>query len=140
MTPLLLLISVPLVFGLVFWLRPLLTGRWRHSPLWFAASAVPLLLGTGVVYLAGSLSGGSLDPEEACHMVGQEFDWAYRSANFDEYTQWYPLHDKCNEGYDLVPAWVNPTLAVLPTLALLCLAYSLWLAVIHRHTKKKGIS
>ena len=58
----------------------------------------------------------------------ETYDRAYRRANFDEYTQWFPLHDKCHAGYDLVPGWVNPTLVVLPVLAVACLAYAVRLA------------
>jgi hypothetical protein len=122
--------------GLWSWGRSLADGRWRRSPAWFAGTAVLLLLGAGVVYLIGSLSGASLDPEEACHKAGQTYDRAYRRANFDEYTQWFPLHNKCHAGYDLVPAWVNPTLVALPVLAVACLTYCVRLAVIHRRTKK----
>lgn len=132
-------ILLPLLIGLWFWSRPLFSGTWRRSPSWFTWSAVLLLLGTGVSYLVGSLAGASLDPEEACHKAGQTYDRAYRRANFEEYTQWFPLHDRCHAGYDLVPAWVNPALVVLPVLALLCLAYAAGLAV-NRRTKKKGTS
>jgi hypothetical protein len=30
----------------------------------------------------------------------------------------------CHAGYDLVPGWVNPTLVVLPVLAVVCLVYA----------------
>ncbi|GAA2919509.1 hypothetical protein ACFPN0_02595 [Kitasatospora cinereorecta] len=133
-------ILLPLLTGLWFWSRPLLSGTWRRSPAWFTWSAVLLLLGAGVTYLVGSVAGASLDPEEACHRAGQTYDREYRRANFQEYTQWFPLHDKCHAGYDLVPAWVNPILIVLPALALLCLAYAVRLIVIQRRTKKKGTS
>ncbi|MCF4140131.1 hypothetical protein L1856_29840 [Streptomyces sp. Tue 6430] len=129
-------IFLPLLTGLWFWSRPLFSGTWRRSPAWFTWSAVLLLLGTGVTYLVGSLAGASLDPEEACHEAGQTYDRAYRRANFDEYTRWFPLHDKCHAGYDLVPAWVNPALVVLPVLALLCLAHAVRLAVGLRRTKE----
>ncbi|MFJ5832063.1 hypothetical protein [Streptomyces sp. NPDC093089] len=133
-------ILIPLLVAFVFWLRPLFAGTWRRSPGWFVWSALLLLVTTGVTYLVGSLAGASLDPEEACHNAGQTYDRAYRRANFDEYTQWFPLHDKCNAGYDLVPAWVNPTLVVLPALALLCLGYAIRLAVTRSRTEKKGTS
>ncbi|WP_344219995.1 hypothetical protein [Kribbella sancticallisti] len=110
----------------------LLLGRRRHNPVWFAATALLLTLGTAITYLAGSLAGANLDPEESCHAAGEPYDRAYRRANFDEYTQWFPLHDRCHAGYDLVPAWVNPTLVALPVLAIACLAYAVRLAVLHR--------
>ncbi|MFJ9719055.1 hypothetical protein ACIRPQ_24495 [Streptomyces sp. NPDC101213] len=99
-----------------------------------------LVLGTGVTYLVGSLAGASLDPEEACHGAGQTYDRAHRRANFDECTRWFPLHDRCHAGYDLVPAWVNPALVALPVLALLCLAHAVRLAVGRRRTEDKGTS
>ncbi|MEZ3178722.1 hypothetical protein KYY02_08395 [Streptomyces pimonensis] len=133
-------ILLPLLVVLWFWSRPLLSGTWRRSPAWFTWSAVLLLLGAGVSYLIGSLAGASLDPEEACHRAGQTYDRAYRRANFEEYTRWFPLHDKCHAGYDLVPAWVNPALVVLPVLALLCLACAVGLTVIRLRTNRKGTS
>lgn len=130
-----LLILVPVLIGL--WCYPLFAGSWRSSPVWFAVTAVFLLLGAGITYLIGALAGG-LDTEEECHSAGQAYDSAYRGEHFREFGQWYPLHEKCHAGYDLVPAWVNPTLAVLPTLAVVSLAYSVRLAVINRRTEKKG--
>ncbi|MFJ4465909.1 hypothetical protein ACIP2X_00160 [Streptomyces sp. NPDC089424] len=50
--------------------------------------------------------------------MGETYDRAYRRANFEEYTRWFPLHDRCHAGYDLVPAWVNPVFVTLPVLAL----------------------
>ncbi|WP_326696439.1 hypothetical protein OG909_03325 [Streptomyces sp. NBC_01754] len=140
MTAILIPLLLPLLTALWFWSRPLLSGTWRRSPVWFTWSAVLLLLGAGATYLIGSLAGASLDPEEACHRAGQTYDGAYRRANFQEYTRWFPLHDKCHAGYDLVPAWVNPILIALPVLALICLAYAVRLTVIRCRTKKKGTS
>ncbi|MFF1377456.1 hypothetical protein [Streptomyces sp. NPDC058308] len=134
------LILVPVLIGL--WCYPLFAGSWRRSPVWFAVTAVFLLLGTGITYLIGALAGG-LDTEEECHSAGQAYDSAYRREHFREFGQWYPLHERCHAGYDLVPAWVNPTLAVLPTLAVASLAYCVRLAVINRiirRTKKKDTS
>ncbi|MEV0303039.1 hypothetical protein [Streptomyces prasinus] len=133
-------ILLPLLTGLWFWSRPLLSGTWRRSPAWFAWSALLLLLGSGITYLVGSLAGASLDPEEACHRVGQTYDQAYLDAHFEEHTRWFPLYNKCHAEYDLVPAWVNPALVALPVLALLCLAHAVRLAVVRRRTGKKGAS
>ncbi|NEA44013.1 hypothetical protein [Streptomyces sp. SID11385] len=131
--PLLLLLA-----ALWFWARPLLSGTWRSRPGWFVWTALLLLLCAVPVYLAGSLAGASLDPEEACHRAGQEYDRAYRRAHFTEYTRWFPLHDKCHAGYDLVPAWVNPVLVALPVLALLALAWAARLILVRRRSQKKG--
>ncbi|PJM94957.1 hypothetical protein [Streptomyces sp. CB01373] len=132
---LLLLFVVLVGLGLWLWGRLLVGGRWRRSAGWFAGTAVLLLLGTVASWLVGAMAGTSLDPAEACHSAGQTYDEAYRSAHLNE-TQFFPLHDKCNAGYDMVPGWVNPAVVVLPVLAVACLAYSVRLAVIHRRTKK----
>ncbi|WP_217255154.1 hypothetical protein [Streptomyces sp. AC602_WCS936] len=139
MAAILILILLPLLVGLWFWSRPLFSGTWRHSAAWFAWSALLLLLGAGVTYLAGSLAGASLDPEEACHRAGEPYDRAYRRANFEEYTRWFPLHDKCHAGYDLVPVWVNPVFVALLVLALVCLGYTVGLAVVQLRNGKRGI-
>ncbi|MFI1954263.1 hypothetical protein ACH437_20805 [Streptomyces xinghaiensis] len=139
MAVILVLICLALTTAVWFWSLPLFLGTWRSSPAWFIWNAVFLLVGAGVTYLIGSLAPlGSLDPEEGCHKAGQTPDRAYRSANFEEYTRWFPLHNKCHAGYDLVPSWVNPALVALPALALLCLAYAVLLAVIQRRTRNKG--
>ncbi|MFC5958177.1 hypothetical protein ACFP51_28090 [Streptomyces pratens] len=133
-------ILLPLLTGLWLWSRPLLSGTWRRSPAWFAWSVVLLLPAAGITYLVGSLAGASLDPEEACHRVGQTYDQVYLDANFEKHRRWFPLYNKCHAGYDLVPAWVNPALVVLPVLALLCLACAVRLAVSRRRAGKKGAS
>ncbi|WCN05395.1 hypothetical protein [Streptomyces sp. M92] len=133
-------ILLPLLVGLWFWSRPLYSGRWLRSAAWFASSALLLLLSAGVTHLVGSLAGASLDPEEACHRAGETFDRAYRRADFEEYTRWLPLHDKCHAGYDLVPAWVNPVILALLPLALVCPGYAVRPAVVKRRREKRGVS
>ncbi|CAL9284460.1 hypothetical protein [Streptomyces sp. SudanB66_2053] len=132
MTLLLLPLLLPVLTGLWFWSRPLLRGTWRRDPAWFAWTAALLLLGAGAAYLVGSLAGASLDPEEACHRAGEPYDREYRRANFDEYTRWFPLHDRCHADYDLVPAWVNPALVALPAGALVSVGYGVRLGIARR--------
>ncbi|GAA3007600.1 hypothetical protein [Streptomyces fulvorobeus] len=131
---LLLLLAGP---GLWFWGRSLATGRWRQSAGWFAGTAVLLLVATGTTYLVGSMAGTSLDPEESCHAVGQNYDRAYIREHFEEQTRWFPLRDACNADHDLVPVWVNPALVALPTLAVASLVYSARPALRHRQRTKK---
>lgn len=123
--------------GLWFWARALVRGRWRYSPGWFAGTAVLLLLATGVTYLVGALAGASLDPAEACAARGQIYDGAYITEHFDEQTRVFPLRNACNADYDLVPAWVNPALVVLPLPAVICLVFCGRLTVIHRRRTEK---
>ncbi|MGW5214646.1 hypothetical protein ACWEQO_26540 [Streptomyces sp. NPDC004051] len=46
-------------------------------------------------------------------MHGQKYDDDYRIRHADEADRWFPLHNKCNAEFDLVPAWVNPTVSSL---------------------------
>ncbi len=68
-----------------------------------------------VVWGHGFLEGsGGNDVEEMCQQVhGQPFDDEYRHREWSGPQPLYPLHNMCNEHYDLVPGWVNPTVAVL---------------------------
>jgi len=53
---------------------------------------------------------GSLDIAESCtYQHHQQYDAAYREAHPDGYV--FPVTAKCNAGHDLVPSWVNPTMA-----------------------------
>lgn len=72
-----------------------------------------------LVFLQG-LSAGGLDVAEACALRGQPYDHEYHSNHRYEQLQLFPLTSKCNVAYDLVPPWINPTLA---TLALLTVSF-----------------
>ncbi|GGQ45791.1 hypothetical protein [Streptomyces asoensis] len=70
-----------------------------------------------VVWLWGVWSGG-LDVAETCTLLrGQKYDEAYRAEHWREPSQIFPLHNRCNASYDLVPAWINPALVLLALLA-----------------------
>ncbi|MFF7677590.1 hypothetical protein [Actinacidiphila glaucinigra] len=76
-----------------------------------------LSLGTAVAmfftWVYGIFSGG-LDVEETCELVaGRPYDEAYRIEHVREYTRMFPLHNKCNASFDLVPGWVNPAIVLL---------------------------
>jgi hypothetical protein len=75
---------------------------------------------------------GSWDPGESCDAAGQRYDDAYRAAHWREPARWFPLHNRCNAGYDLVPAWVNPAVVVLTLLAAGCLGVAVWLVAARR--------
>ncbi|MFI5961431.1 hypothetical protein ACIA8J_04620 [Streptomyces asoensis] len=70
-----------------------------------------------VVWLWGVWSGG-LDVAETCTLLrGQKYDADYRAEHWREPSQIFPLHNRCNASYDLVPAWINPALVLLALLA-----------------------
>ncbi len=109
-------------------IRAVRAGRWGRPRTWLSLGVACVSTGVGgffVAYLTGILSGG-LDVEEACvHGHGVRYDDAFREAHAKEFNRWFPLHSKCNENFDLVPAWVNPAIvffALLAAIGVLCLA------------------
>lgn len=106
----LVLVTIPAfsVWRVVSGLR---TGGW-HRPGWFAHAAWATGWLTALAWLRGLLAAG-LDSERTCvHWHHQPFDAAYREARRDDWFRLFPLSNKCNAHYDLVPAWVNPAIAV----------------------------
>ncbi|MFC4021264.1 hypothetical protein ACFOW4_25425 [Micromonospora sp. GCM10011542] len=127
-------LALPIMLVLWLWVRPLFSGRWK-TPGWFIATAGLCVVAAAATWILGAFAGSSMDPEESCHMAGTAYDNAYRSAHWQEPSRWFPLHNRCNASYDLVPAWVNPALVLLPLLATTCLGVAVWLAVAHKRTK-----
>jgi hypothetical protein len=127
-------LAIPIVVVLWLRVRPLVSGRWK-TPGWFTATAGLCVAATAVTWVLGAFAGSSMDPEESCHAAGATYDHAYRSAHWQEPSRWFPLHNRCNAHYDLVPAWVNPALVLLPLLATTCLGVAFWLAVARRRDR-----
>ena len=127
--------ATPTLLVLWLWGRSLFSGRWR-TPGWFIGTAALCVTAAAVTWFVGAFAGASLDPVEACHAAGTTYDAAYHSVHFRESSRWFPLHDKCNANYDLVPAWVNPTLVLLLLLTTTCLGAAIWLATANQRTKK----
>ncbi|MFI7553830.1 hypothetical protein ACIBQ2_29310 [Micromonospora sediminimaris] len=131
-----LLVTAPTLLVLWRWGRPLLAGPWK-TPGWFLATAALCAVAAGVTWFIGAFSGSSLDAEESCRAVGVTYDGAYRSTHWQEPSRWFPLHNKCNATYDLVPAWVNPTLVLLLLLATACLGATVWLWIANQRAKTR---
>lgn len=125
--------AIAVLLLLWLWGRPLFTGRCR-TPSWFIATAGLFVGGAAVTWLIGAFAGSSLDPEESCHAAGVTYDEAYRSAHWREPSRRFPLHNKCNAEYDLVPVWINPALVLLLLLAITCLGVAICLAVANQRT------
>ncbi|MET8170712.1 hypothetical protein ABZT34_41910 [Streptomyces sp. NPDC005329] len=88
----------------------------RTPVFWLTLSALSCV-GLFLTWFWGAWSGG-LDVAETCALLrGQKYDDAYRAEHWREPSRFFPLHNKCNASYDLVPAWVNPTLVLLALLA-----------------------
>jgi hypothetical protein len=93
-------------------------GKLR-SRSWLGLALVSVLA-LGVTYFVGVASGG-LEIDEACAAAGQPVDDNYRAQHWQEPGRFFPLHNKCNADYDLVPGWTNPALVILAVLAALLL-------------------
>lgn|GEM_PF-3198286 len=122
-------VGVGAVWGLVASVSAVLRRAWSAPATWvrfavLAASAA--LLGYGY----GLLRMGGLDQEETCvHLRHQRYDEDFVREHHAEQLRWFPLHSYCNADYDLVPAWVNPSVALLALAAVGAAAVAVTLAV-----------
>ncbi|MEU3456142.1 hypothetical protein ABZ671_21485 [Micromonospora sp. NPDC006766] len=100
-------------------------GGWVRLGLISAACAL-------LVYVYGLFSAAAYDIGETCVRVGQDYDTGYRAEHWQEADRWFPLHNRCNAGYDLVPAYVNPLVMILAVLALGCAVMAATLTIAGR--------
>lgn len=87
------------------------------NPLFWFANMIVALVFAAAFWLYGAFSGG-LNNAETCTARGQTWDREYRRSNWEEAGRYFPLHNKCNADYDLIPFWINPAVAFLTLLAL----------------------
>ncbi|MFJ1805317.1 MULTISPECIES: hypothetical protein [unclassified Streptomyces] len=89
----------------------------RRTPLFWLMLSGLSYVGLFITWFWGVWSGG-LDVAETCTLLrGQKYDYAYRAEHWREPTRAFPLHNKCNASYDLVPAWINPALVLFAAIA-----------------------
>lgn len=92
----------------------------RLRPLaWFGLAMLALLV-FGFTAFVGAWAGGK-DIDETCAAAGQTLDETYRAQHWQEPGQFFPMHNRCNADYDLVPGWVNPTLVIFAVVVVACL-------------------
>lgn len=115
------------VFRMVTGLRD---RSWRR-PLWWArVCSVSLFAGLSV-WTWGVFRTG-LDVRETCQFVHHvHYDRAYRDAHAAEFQRFFPLHNRCNAHFDLVPAWVNPSLAVCAVISIVAIAVLVKFGITH---------
>ncbi|MFK0050062.1 hypothetical protein ACIQU4_39340 [Streptomyces sp. NPDC090741] len=105
---------------------------WSRAVWWLLLSIVTAVL-TAAAYAAGAFAGwGGMDIGETC---GDFYDDAFRAKHLDD--PLFPLHNWCNADQDLVPSWVNPTVAGLAVLCAVCLVMTMVLGVARVIRKKK---
>lgn len=80
---------------------------------WFILGVLSLVL-AAMLWFVGIFSGG-LEVDETCNLLhGQTYDRQYRQAHPEHAGRsLFPLSDKCNDGFDMVPVWMNPAIAGL---------------------------
>jgi hypothetical protein len=92
----------------------------RIPPLaWFIYGLLSLIA-LGITFFVGAFASGK-DINETCAKARQPLDDVYRDAHWLEPGQIFPMHDKCNANYDMVPFWVNPALVVFVVAVAVCL-------------------
>ncbi|GAA5187943.1 hypothetical protein GCM10023322_37440 [Rugosimonospora acidiphila] len=100
-------------------------ASWRRPMWWTRVCSISLFAGLAS-WTWGAFSGG-LDVGEACTWNHhQRYDEVYRDAHAEEFQRLFPLHNKCNPDFDLVPAWVNPIVAASAIVLVIAVAVLLW--------------
>lgn len=95
------------------WLTKIRLRTWKWG-------IVISIVALGIVFVRGAISGG-WHIRKTCMAAGEIYDEDYRSQNWQEPTQIFPMSNKCNANFDLVPFWINPALVFFALLALTCL-------------------
>ncbi|RNG35350.1 hypothetical protein [Streptomyces botrytidirepellens] len=102
-------------------LTGLRNGSWQRPMWWTRLCSVSLFAGLAS-WIWGTFRTG-LDVRDTCQFVHHErYDETYWDAHAKEFQKIFPLHNKCNAHYDLVPAWVNPAIVVCAVVSLAAIA------------------
>ncbi|MFJ4968104.1 hypothetical protein [Streptomyces sp. NPDC088755] len=116
-------------------MRRSVRSRWYEQPIELIGAALAVGVCAVVVWGIGIFAGG-LDSRESCQLTHHTtYDQAWRERTGANGTSVFPLANACNEHVSLVPAWVNPTIAVLAAFTVSALALALFriaLAIFHR--------
>nr|WSZ96936.1 hypothetical protein OH820_15810 [Streptomyces sp. NBC_00857] len=106
-------------------------GSWWRPMWWTRLCSVSLFAGLAS-WIRGGVFGGGLDVRETCQFVHHErYDEAYWDSHAEEFQKIFPLHNKCNAHFDMVPAWVNPAIATCAIVSLAAIAVLLWFGTTH---------
>lgn len=99
--------------------------RWMkaaQSWLWLALISAFLL---GSVFLTQFSAASGRDLDEVCEAAGRVLDRNFRLLHPHDGSMYFPLHNRCDAAYDIVPAWVNPSMSALAAVLALSLAGAL---------------
>jgi hypothetical protein len=108
-----------------------LRDRSWQGPLWWARLCSVALFAGFATWIWAEFRTG-LDEHDTCQFVHHEYyDAAYADAHAAEFRKLFPLHDKCNAQFDLVPSWVNPFLVVCAVVVTAAVAVLLRFGITH---------
>jgi hypothetical protein len=81
------------------------------AKVWLAATVLSAF-SLAAIFLT-AFNSNRTDLYETCLIAGQELDLNFRLQNPDDGSLVFPLHNRCNAFYDIVPEWTNPALVAL---------------------------
>jgi hypothetical protein len=84
-------------------------------PLTWLRLAFGSIVAVALTFFIGAFAGGH-EIDETCAAKHEIYDEVYRSEHWLEPSQVFPMHNKCNADFDLVPFWVNPALVIFAVL------------------------
>lgn len=119
------------VLGALVWGGRAAVRAWRSPGGWVRLALITAFC-TLLMYGYGLFSGAAYDIGETCARLGQHYDSDFRAEHWREPSRWFPLHNRCNADYDLVPAYVNPSLVILAALTLGCAVMAATLTITGR--------
>ncbi|MEH0825975.1 hypothetical protein V6U84_38125 [Micromonospora sp. CPCC 205714] len=122
------------VLGALLWGGRGAVRAWRSPGGWVRLALITASC-TLLLYVYGLFNRAAYDIGETCDWLGQHYDTGYRTEHWREPGRWFPLHNRCNAGYDLVPAYVNPSLVILAVLTLGCAVMAVVLIVTGRRRR-----
>lgn len=78
-----------------------------------------------MVFVTQFATASSKDLDDICQAAGHALDRNFRLLHPRDGSPYFPLHNRCDAAYDIVPAWVNPSLSALAAVLALSLAGAL---------------
>ena len=112
------------------------SGTWKRPGRFVYIAGISFLV-FALSWIYGRLEGGLPTVAKACLSRHQPYDDTYYETHREDWYRPFPLSNKCNAHYDMVPAWVNPTVAAAAMACVMCLAGAVWVAVARSREKRE---
>lgn len=138
-----LVLTLP-IFSVLNLVRRARAGLWS-TPRWFLRLTLTSGYVGTIAWVHGALSTPFFETfQDACARASTDgenpvlFDRVHYEGNPEEYARIFPLHARCNAGFDFVPAWVNPTVGICFALIAAGLVGIVWTAVRRRRVVSRS--